>query len=289
MKNLKFSALLVSAALVCPAWALAQSPPERAASPSSGRDQPGSAASSARDSAAAGAANDRNARTASAREGAAGSQSQMSEEQAFVRGAASAGMLEVQSAKLALQKAQRPEVKEFAQKIIDDHQKANQRLMQIAQSKQLQIPREMKAGDRGQLQDLQQLDGQQFEDAYVIDQVADHVKAVLKFRNCSQKLQDPELKQFAEQQLPGLQQHLQHAQQLAGWDAAQTAGARIHGSSDAASSSDQERSGRTPAAGERNIGGARSGASSSSGTDSNRTGVTGSDASNTDRSSDQSK
>jgi hypothetical protein len=112
----------------------------------------------------------------------------------------------------------------------------------------------------------------------------------LKFRNCSQKLQDAELKQFAQQQLPALQQHLQHAQQLAGWDAAQTAGARIHGSSDA-SSSDQQRTG-TPAAGQRNTSGSRSG--SSSGTDStsgssSSSGAAGNDASNANRSSDQSK
>jgi len=205
----------------------------------------------------------------------------MSEEQAFVRGAASGGMMEVQAAKLALQKAQRQEVKDFAQHLIDDHTKANQKLMQIAQSKQIQVPREMKAGHRGELQDLQELSGQQFEDAFIIGQVGDHVKMVLKFRNCSQKLQDAELKQFAQEQLPALQQHLQHAQQLAGWDAAQTAGARIQGSSDASSS--QDRSGATPAAGQRNTGGARSGSS----TGSDRSGVTGSDATNRNNASDQ--
>jgi putative membrane protein len=281
MKNLKFSALLVAAALyACPTWAQAADPNTGADAArdaaSSSRDAATDAASSARDAGATGAARSGQAQAASAREGAAGAQGQMSEDQAFVRGAASAGMLEVQSAKLALQKAQRQEVKEFAQKLIDDHTKADQQLKQIAQSKQIQIPREMKAGDRGQLQDLQQLDGQQFEDAYIINQVADHVKAVLKFRNCSQKLQDPQLKQFAQQQLPTLQQHLQHAQQLAGWDAAQTAGARIHGSGDAASSP-QGRSG-TPTAGQRNTSGARSG----SATGSDRSGATGSDATERD-------
>jgi putative membrane protein len=285
MKSLKFSALLVAAALyACPAWAPAQ---ERSgassASPDasgSARDAGGKAGSSVGD-AGTGAASDARAQAASAREGTAGAQGQMSEEQAFVRGAASGGMMELQAAKLALQKAQRPEVKEFAQKLIDDHTKANQKLMQIAQSKQIQVPREMKAGDRGELQDLQELDGQRFEDAFVINQVGDHTKMILKFRHCSEKLQDPELKAFAQEQLPGLQQHLQHAQQLAGWDAAQTAGARIQGSSDAASSS-QDRSGATPAAGQRNTSGARSG----SATDSDRSGVTGSDATKRDNRSD---
>jgi len=286
MKNMKFPALFVAAALyVCPVWALAAdqnrgASDSGASASSSARDSAGSAASSARDT-AAGAANDASAQAASARQGAtAGAQGQLTEDQAFVRGAASGGMMEVQAGKLALQKAQKPEIKEFAQKLIDDHTKANQRLMQIAQSKQIQIPREMKAGDRGELQDLQELSGEQFENAFVINQLGDHVKMVAKFQKCAQKLQDPELKAFAQEQLAGLQQHLQHAQQLAGWDAAQTAGARIQGSSDASSS--QQQPGATPAAGERNTSGARSG--SSTGTD--RTGVTGSDATKRNNSSD---
>jgi len=302
MKSLKFSALLVAAALyACPAWAPAQersvsgasrdpSASARDASDNAPRDAADKAArdaaqkadSSARD-AGTGAANDARAQAAGAREGAAGAQGQMTDEQAFVRGAASGGMMEVQAAKLALQKAQRPEIKEFAQKLIDDHTKANQKLMQIAQSKQIQVPREMKAGDRGELQDLQELDGQRFEDAFVINQVADHTKMILKFRHCSQKLQDAELKQFAQEQLPGLQEHLQHAQQLAGWDAAQTAGARIRGSSDASSPS-QDRSGATPAAGQRNTSGARSGSGTGSGSD--QSGVTGSDATKRDNRTD---
>jgi putative membrane protein len=288
MTSLKFSALLVAAALyVCPVWALAQDQKTAGDAArdagSSARDAAGNAASSARD-AAGNAAGDARAQAAAAREGAAaGAQGQMSEEQAFVRGAASGGMLEVQAAKLALQKAQRQEVKDFAQKIIDDHTKSNQQLMQIAQSKQIQVPREMKAGHRGELQDLQELSGQQFEDAYIIGQVGDHMKMVLKFRNCSQKLQDAELKKFAQQQLPALQQHLQHAQQLAGWDAAQTAGARLRGSSDAGTSQQDRSGGATPAAGQRNTGGERSGSS----TGSDRSGVTGSDATNRNNPSDQ--
>jgi len=242
MKNVKIPALFVAAALYAvPVFAQQRDTGARA----------GEANDTAR------------AQTASERQGAAGAQGQqgqMSEDQAFVRGAASGGMFEVQAAKLALQKAQRPEVKEFAQKIIDDHTKANQRLMQIAQSKQIQVPREMKAADRGELQDLGELNGQQFEDAFVIGQTGDHVKMILKFKNCEQKLQDPQLKQFAQEQLPHLQQHLQQAQQLSGWDAAQTAGAHIRGSSDA-NSSQHERGdrGATPAAGERNTSGSRSG------------------------------
>jgi putative membrane protein len=45
-------------------------------------------------------------------------------------------------------------------------------------------------------------------------EVKDHEKAVKLFQKEAQSGQDPELKQFAQQTLPKLQQHLQMAQQL---------------------------------------------------------------------------
>ena len=58
----------------------------------------------------------------------------------FVRKAAMSGLKEVHAAELAQQKAQDPAVKQFAQELQRDHQRANQRLMQIAQQKNIQVP-----------------------------------------------------------------------------------------------------------------------------------------------------
>ena len=41
-------------------------------------------------------------------------------------------MFEVQDAQLAASKAQSPDVKSFANKLVEDHQKANDELVQIA-------------------------------------------------------------------------------------------------------------------------------------------------------------
>ena len=193
---------------------------------------------------------------AAAAEGGVTAQGQMSMDDHFLMGAASGNMLEIQAAKLALTKSQRPEVKEFAQHIIKDHTKASQRLMQIAKSKQMQVPTEMKPSHRGELQELQTLDGEMFERAFIINNVGDHVKMVLKFRDASENLQDADLKAFAAEQLPALQSHLEHAQQLAGWDGATTAGARE--GVDAGTTTTGGR--RTPAAGERETTGTRTGA-----------------------------
>ena len=58
----------------------------------------------------------------------------------FVRDAAKSGMMEVQIGKLGVQKAQNAQVKQFAQKLVDDHGKANTELQQFAAKKGITLP-----------------------------------------------------------------------------------------------------------------------------------------------------
>lgn len=66
------------------------------------------------------------AQTATAQERTAENQGQQ-----FVRKAATGGLAEVQLGQMALQRAASPEVKQFAQQMVDDHTKANNELRQI--------------------------------------------------------------------------------------------------------------------------------------------------------------
>jgi len=153
-------------------------------------------------------------------------------DQHFVREAAIDGQYEVQVAQLAQQRAQSQEVKQFADHLIRDHQQANQQLMQLAQSKGIDIPRQLDPVHQAKIEKFQKLQGRQFEKEWVYSQLAGHVVDVLKFRDASQELQDNDLKQFAAQTLPKLQQHLQQAERLAGWGPggeARPAGATEHG------------------------------------------------------------
>jgi putative membrane protein len=57
----------------------------------------------------------------------------------FIMEAAHGGMMEVELGKLAVDKASSPDVKQFAQRLIDDHSKANDELMQLASQKGIAI------------------------------------------------------------------------------------------------------------------------------------------------------
>src|SRR5512132_3382587 len=72
---------------------------------------------------------------------AAGGSAQLSSaDQAFVKEAAMGGLMEVELGRLATEKASNAEVKQFAQRMVDDHGKANEQLSAVAQQKNVQVP-----------------------------------------------------------------------------------------------------------------------------------------------------
>ena len=197
-------------------------------------DRAGQTASDAADSAA---------RVAGARDPA----NAASKDQKCATKIADANNFEIQAGQLAQQKAQSDEIKQFAKMMVDDHTQAQQQLQQIAQRKGWQFSEQLMPVHKAMLDELNKLDGQEFERAYLYGQIAGHTKTALKLRDDKTELQDPELRQYAATILPKVQQHLQHGQQLARADEATTAGERIRGSgSDSRSGTDTPgASGRT--------------------------------------------
>jgi putative membrane protein len=132
-------------------------------------------------------------------------------DQHFVMKAASAGMAEVQAAQLAQQKSQDQKVKDFAQKMITDHTANNQQLASLAQQKGLTVPTTLDAKDQKQLDALSKLDGSKFDRMYMKDQVKDHQMVLKLMQHEAQSGQDADLKAFATQTTPVIQQHLDMA------------------------------------------------------------------------------
>jgi putative membrane protein len=132
----------------------------------------------------------------------------------FVFRASQSGLAEVQLGKLALAQAGRPEVKVFAQRMIEDHGQANAELLRLAVPKNLQPaegigPREMKLAGR-----LAQLRGDDFDREYVPGMIRDHEEAVALFEAAAGGLADPDLKAWAARTLPMLKAHLEMARRL---------------------------------------------------------------------------
>lgn len=136
------------------------------------------------------------------------------DDRSFLESAAQSGHLEVQGSKLALEKSGNAEVKNFAQKMIDDHGKAGQKLADLAKQKGFDAPTEPSLMQQAKLKTLGLRD-EGFDKAYADGiGVSAHEDAVKLFQEASTDAKDADVKQFASETLPTLQQHLQMAQTL---------------------------------------------------------------------------
>jgi len=136
-----------------------------------------------------------------------------SADKTFMMKAAQGGQAEVTMGQLAQQKGSSDAVKQLGQTLVNDHQTANQQLQQIAQQEGAQLPSSPDPKDQATTDHLQNLNGQQFDQAFLKHAVMDHQKDIKEFQKEADSGKDPQLKQFAQQQLPTLQKHLQMAQQ----------------------------------------------------------------------------
>ena len=146
---------------------------------------------------------------------ASGSSQLSAADQTFVKKAAQGGMAEVELGKLATQKASSEDVKKFGQRMVDDHTKANDQLKQIAGNKGVTLPTDLDSKDQALKDRLSKLDGDKFDQAYMKNMVRDHTKDVSEFRKESTSGKDSDLKSFASQTLPTLEDHLKEAKNIA--------------------------------------------------------------------------
>ena len=132
---------------------------------------------------------------------------------AFVENAAMSGMAEVELGRLALLKSRDENVREFAQRMVTDHTKANQELTTIASAKGITPPKNLDAEHQSHLKMLREKSGADFDRAYSEHMKMDHSKAVSLFEGASRS-DDPAVAGFAKKTLPTLKEHKQLAQKL---------------------------------------------------------------------------
>jgi putative membrane protein len=143
-----------------------------------------------------------------------GTQAPRWDDKKFAKEAAIGGLAEVELGKLAQQKASSDAVKQFAQKMVDDHSKANEELKQVASKEGLDLPTALDKKHQSRLDKMSKLSGADFDKAYIKDQLKDHKEDVSKFKDEASKGTVPGVKDFASKTLPTLEQHLQMVKDL---------------------------------------------------------------------------
>jgi predicted outer membrane protein len=133
----------------------------------------------------------------------------------FIQEAAQGNHAEVALAEIAQQKAANSEVKQFAQKLRDDHQQANQQLQPIAQAHNVKLDSDLSFMQKRTQDRLQKLSGAEFDKEYSKAMLEDHVKDIAKYDKAAQSIEETDVKEFARTMLPKLREHLHHGEQAA--------------------------------------------------------------------------
>ncbi|HEY9903455.1 MAG TPA: DUF4142 domain-containing protein, partial [Candidatus Sericytochromatia bacterium] len=142
-----------------------------------------------------------------------GSNSQLSAlDNQFVMNAAHGGMAEVRLGQLALQRATDPQVKQFAQRMIQEHTQANAELMRLTTQKRINAPTDVGPKYQAAMMRLMQLSGAEFDQAYMNEAgVNAHLESAAVYQRQAALGLDPDLKAFASRTLPRVQGHLEMA------------------------------------------------------------------------------
>jgi putative membrane protein len=133
----------------------------------------------------------------------------------FLRQAAEINLAEVELGQFAKENASAQTVKDFAQRMITDHSNAQHTLKMLAAGKNVTLPDQLDAKDMALYTRLTKLSGTAFDRAYINAMVQGHTQAVAKFKSESKAATDPDVRSYASNTLPTLEEHLKLAHQAA--------------------------------------------------------------------------
>jgi putative membrane protein len=141
--------------------------------------------------------------------------SQQVSDQAFVAKALEGGDAEVQLGQLAQQKSQSDDVKQFGQRMVQDHTQMGEQMKPIAKKLGVSEPKGPSKKDKKLMATLEGLSGPQFDQEYIKVMVKDHQQDLKEFKDEAQMSQDPNLQQAATMGSKVIAQHLQMIEQIA--------------------------------------------------------------------------
>ena len=130
----------------------------------------------------------------------------------FIRDAAQGDMLEMRLGEIAQQKAASPEVKEFAQRMQQDHSAHLEKVRGLAAGNNIKLSNELDSKHRSEVDKYAKMNGKDFDRQYMTHMVQDHQKDIKEYEKAQQQVTNPDEKALASETLPILKDHLSMAQ-----------------------------------------------------------------------------
>lgn len=132
----------------------------------------------------------------------------------FLTKAASGDMLEVQMGKEVAKRATTAGAKQAAEKMVSDHTKSSAELKALAAKKNITLPTVLGEDQQKIYNDVLTKKGADLDKEYVQQMVKDHKEDVSEYQDAATGGTDPEVKAFAQKNVPILQMHLSMFEKL---------------------------------------------------------------------------
>lgn len=133
----------------------------------------------------------------------------------FITAAVGNGRYEIQASRLAMYRAASPEVRGYAQMLVDHHTRANNELRALVRDRGMRLPGVLPRGKYAKLSRLASATGDEFDRTYIrLVGIEDHQTDIALFERASREARDPELRAWAGKTLPTLRSHLEAARSL---------------------------------------------------------------------------
>lgn len=132
----------------------------------------------------------------------------------FINDTSIKGMADIEASRLAHQKTESKEVKDYAIVVINDRTTANQHLAKIAKKLDLPVAPREEVASKAKALIPEVKEGDSFDATFAASQVQTTQEAIEQLQQEAQTTDVPEIKAFAAETLPKLENHLQMAKAL---------------------------------------------------------------------------
>ena len=133
----------------------------------------------------------------------------------FVKTEFAAGKSELKTAELGVQKAERADVKAYAEMLVTDHTQTNRELGALAAQKGVDLSAIIDPKHAEEFQKLEQTNRADFDKEFLAGMISGHKKCVSNFEAAAKDSKNNDVKMWADKMLPTLKAHLAKAKELA--------------------------------------------------------------------------
>jgi putative membrane protein len=133
----------------------------------------------------------------------------------FMQDAAQANQTEIAMANIAEARSETPVVKELAQMMRADHQQNYDLLQVMAQNHLVALDGSLNSVNQRAVNRLQKAGDADFDKDFTKVMLKDHVKCIARFARAVTDIEEPYVKDYAQNTLPALRKHLLHTETAA--------------------------------------------------------------------------